>query len=78
MISICGVLLILFMAFAYPLVVIETLIGKGFLFARIVTFGYQWGTPYMIPLLIEMVGFGLCIIGAYLLFKFKMGSGNVI
>jgi len=54
------------------------MLNQESIFSMIITFGYAWHTPYIIPLFLEVIGLGLCIIGAYLLFKFKMKSGNVI
>ena len=56
----------------------NVLLGQESIISHIVTFGYQWNVPYIIPFGLEIIGLGLCLIGAYLLFKFKIKSGNVI
>jgi len=78
LISALGIYLLIFMLLMFPLAIIENLVGGASLFTSIITFGYQWHTPYVIPLLVEIIGIGLCMIGAYLLFKFKIQSGNII
>jgi len=78
LISGIGILLIYYTMFMFFLTSIETLLYQKSLISEIVFFGHQFNTPLVIPLALLIVGVGLCIIGAYLLFKFKMKSGNVI
>jgi hypothetical protein len=78
LISAFGIILLFFTYFTYTFSMLETMVNQTSFFSQIITFGYEWNTPYIVPLLLEMIGLGLCIIGAYLLFKFKMKSGNVI
>jgi len=73
-----GFVIIYFNLVMFMLVPVESLLNQKSIITDIVTFGHQWHTPFIVPLALESIGLGLIIIGAFLLFKFKMQSGNVI
>ena len=73
-----GLFIIIYVWITFLIYPLESTLGQKSIMTDIIVFGYQWNTPNIIPLALEVVGLGLCLIGAYLLFKFKMKSGNVI
>jgi len=78
LVSVIGLIIIYFVLISFLFVPFESLLNQESIITQFVTFGHQWNTPYVIPLLLEIIGIGLCAIGAYLLFKFKMQAGQVI
>jgi hypothetical protein len=77
-ISAIGIIIIFFVWIMFFIAPLEMLLNQESIISQLVIFGNEWNTPYVIPLFLEVIGIGLCFIGAYLLFKFKMRSGNVI
>jgi len=56
----------------------ESVFNQESIISQIITFGSQWQTPYIVPLFLEIFGIGLCVIGAYLFFKFQRLTGGFI
>lgn len=78
LVSAIGLVMLYFILIMFFLAPLETLLNQESAITQFVMFGNQWNTPFVIPLIFEVIGIGLLLIGAYLLFKFKMHSGNVI
>ena len=78
LVSAIGIIIVIFVWISFMIIPLERLLNQESIITQFITFGHQWNTPYVIPLLLEIIGIGLCAIGAYLLFKFKMKSGQVI
>jgi len=64
LISVFGIYILLFTVFTFTFSMLETMLNQESIFSMIITFGYAWHTPYMIPLFLEVIGLGLCIIEA--------------
>ncbi len=78
LVSLFGIYLITIPLIFIPFSFFERAINQESIFTQITTFGSQWHTPYIVPLFLMILGFGLCLIGSYLFFKFQRGSGNII
>jgi len=78
LVSAFGIFLLIYTWILFPFAMFESLFNKESVFTQIIAFGYQWHTPYIIPLFLEVFGLGLCVIGAYLFFKFQRLSGHII
>ena len=76
LVSIFGVFLLLFIWISIPFATIMIMANKSSVCAHFFTFGSQWHIPLIIPLMFEVIGIGLCIIGAYLFFKFQRKTGR--
>jgi hypothetical protein len=78
LISVIGIVIIYYVLVLFFLSSFEMLLNQQGIISQIVMFGNDWNTPFVIPFMLLIIGGGLLFIGAYLLFKFKMKSGNVI
>lgn len=78
LVSAIGLVILYFVLISFFLTPFEILLNQESLITQMVTFGYQFNIPFIIPLLLSIIGIGMCAIGAYLLFKFKITSGNII
>jgi len=78
LVSAVGLMIIFYVLFAFFLTSLEILLNQEGLISQVVMFGNEWNTPLVIPFMLLIIGCGLLFIGAYLMFKFKMKSGNVI
>ena len=78
LVSAFGIFILIYVYIAFLIVPFENFLGQTSIISHMIVFGYQWNTPFIIPLALEIIGFSLCLIGAYLLFKFKMKAGQVI
>lgn len=78
LVSVIGVIIIYYVSILFLFTSIEILLNQESLITQIMIFGNEWNTPFVIPFLFIIIGVGLLFIGAYLLFKFKMKTGNVI
>ena len=77
-VSAFGLYILLYVYFTILIYPFISFLGEKSIITYLVIFGYQWNTPFITPLALEVIGVGLCLIGAYLLFKFQMKSGNII
>lgn len=78
LITVFGLFLLYFTWISFMIVPFEKLLNQESFITQIMTFGHQWQTPYIVPLGLEVIGIGLCVIGAYLLFLFKINTGHFI
>lgn len=78
LVSAIGILILFYVWVSFLIMPFESFLGQQSIISHLVVFGYQWSTPFIIPLALEVIGLGLLLIGAYLLFKFKITSGNII
>ena len=78
LVSAFGIILLVYVWISFPFAFIGIIYNSDSLLAQIFTFGSQWNVPYIIPLFLEVFGLGLCIIGAYLFFKFQRLTGRFV
>ncbi|MFO7678140.1 MAG: hypothetical protein R6V50_07165 [Thermoplasmatota archaeon] len=78
LISVIGICMIYYLFIFVLLMPLESLMGHESFITHIMVFGYQWNTPYIIPLALLTVGIGLLFIGAFLLFKFTITVSDFI
>lgn len=77
-VSVIGIIIIYYVLFAFFLTSLEIILNQEGLISQVVMFGNEWHTPLVIPFMFLIIGSGLLIIGAYLLFKFKIRAGHIV
>lgn len=78
LVSVIGICMIYYLFIFVLLMPLESLLGHESFITHIMVFGYQWNTPYIIPLGLLTIGIGLLFIGAFLLFKFTVRVSDFI